>query len=72
MVKIGHYLAKIQLFENLESEGAKKYKYWENHLFIRLQIKSITTHITNQKSLALFKVGHLQNIFKEHDLYLIS
>ncbi len=25
-------LAEIQLFENLESEGAKKSKYWENHL----------------------------------------
>ncbi len=26
------YLAAIQLFENLESEGAKKSKYWENCL----------------------------------------
>ncbi len=26
------YLAEIQLFENLESEGAKKSKYWENSL----------------------------------------
>ncbi len=27
------YLAEIQLFENLESEGAqKKSKYWENRL----------------------------------------
>ncbi len=25
-------LVKIQLFENLESEGAKKSKYWENRL----------------------------------------
>ncbi len=25
-------LAEIQLFENLESEGAKKSKYWENRL----------------------------------------
>ncbi len=31
-VMIGQYLAEIQLFENLESEGAKKSKYWENHL----------------------------------------
>ncbi len=29
---LGQYLAEIQLFENLESEGAKKSKYWENHL----------------------------------------
>ncbi len=31
-VMIGQYLADMQLFENLESEGAKKSKYWENHL----------------------------------------
>ncbi len=31
-VKIGQYLAEIQLFENLESEGANKPKYWENRL----------------------------------------
>ncbi len=31
-VRIGQYLAEIQLFENLESEGAEKSKYWENHL----------------------------------------
>ncbi len=31
-VRIG-YLSEIQLFENLESEGAKKKsKYWENRL----------------------------------------
>ncbi len=30
---IEQYLAEIQLFENLETEGAKKKsKYWENHL----------------------------------------
>ncbi len=28
-VMIGQYLADIQLFENLESEGEKKSKYWE-------------------------------------------
>ncbi len=31
---LGKYLAEIQLFENLESEGATKSKYWENHLLI--------------------------------------
>ncbi len=31
-VMIGQYFAEIQLFENLESEGTKKSKYWENHL----------------------------------------
>ncbi len=29
---LGQYLDEIQLFENLESEGAKKSKYWENRL----------------------------------------
>ncbi len=27
-VMIGEYLAEMQLFENMESEGAKKSKYW--------------------------------------------
>ncbi len=31
-VWFGQYLSEIQLLENLESEDAKKYKYWENHL----------------------------------------
>ncbi len=31
-VMIGQYLAEIQLLENLESEGAKQSKYWENRL----------------------------------------
>ncbi len=31
-VRIRQYLAEIQLFEHLESEGAKKSKYWENRL----------------------------------------
>ncbi len=31
-IRIGQYLAEIHLFENLESEGAKKSKYWENRL----------------------------------------
>ncbi len=28
-VRIGQYLAEIQLFDNLESEGATKMKCWE-------------------------------------------
>ncbi len=34
-----------------------------------VQIKFLAMHITNQK---LITVGNLQNIFMEHDLYLIS
>ncbi len=31
-VWFGQYLAEMQLYEYLESEDAKKSKYWENHL----------------------------------------
>ncbi len=65
---IGQYLAEIQLFENLESEGAKK-----KIAFKVVQMKFLAMHITNQKlSFDIFTVGNLQNIFMEHDLYLIS
>ncbi len=37
------------------------------------KMKFLAMHITNKKnSFAIFKVGNLQNIFMEHDLYLIS
>ena len=63
----GQYLSEIQLFENLESEGAKKSKYCEKYL------KSKAKHFFNQKlSFDTFMVGNLQNIFMEHDLYLKS
>ncbi len=69
---IGQYLAEIQLFENLESEGAKKHNI-EKIVFKVVQIKFLAMHITNQKlSLDIFTVGNLQNIFMEHDFYLIS
>ncbi len=69
---IGQYLSEIQLFENLESEGAKKSKY-EKITFKVVQMKFLAMHITNQKlSFDIFTVGNLQNIFMEHDLYLIS
>ncbi len=60
-VMIGQYLAEIQLFENLESEGAKKSKYWENPAFKVVQMKFLAMHITNQKlSFDIFTVGNLQ------------
>ncbi len=66
---LGQYLAETQLFENLESEGAKKSKYREKVV----QMKTLAMHITNQKlSFDIFMVWNLQNIFMEHDLYLIS
>ncbi len=71
-VRIGQYLAEIQLFENLESEDAKKNNI-EKIAFKVVQIKYLAMHITNQKlRFYIFTVGNLQNIFMEHDLYLIS
>ncbi len=60
-------MAEIQLFENMESEGAKKIA------FKVVQIKFLAMHITNQQlSLDIFTVLHFQNILMEHDFYLIS
>ncbi len=45
----------------------------EKIAFKVVQMKSLAMHITNQKlSFDIFTVGHLQNIFMEHDLYIIS
>jgi len=38
-----------------------------------VQMKFLAMHITNQKlSFYIFTAGNLQNIFMEHDLYLMS
>ncbi len=45
----------------------------EKIAFKFVQMKFLAMHITNQKlSFDIFTVGNLQNIFMEHDLYLIS
>ncbi len=45
----------------------------EKIIFKVVQIKFLAMHITNQKlSFDIFTVGKLQNIFMEHDIYLIS
>ncbi len=63
----------MQLFEDMESEGAKKNLNIEKIAFKFVQMKFLTMDITNQKlSFDIFTVGNLQNIFMEHDLYLIS
>ncbi len=50
--------------------GCKKKKVWENRLSEK---KFLAMRITNKKlSFDIFTVGNLQNIFMEHDLYLIS
>ncbi len=68
---IGQYLAEIQLFVNLESEGAKNLNI-EKIIFKVVQMKFLAMHITNQKlSFDIFTVGHLLNIFMEHDLNIL-
>ncbi len=50
----------------------KTSKYWENRLYSCLN-NFLAMHITNQKwSFDIFTVRCVQNIFMEHDLYLIS
>ncbi len=45
----------------------------EKITFKFVQIKFLALHITNQKlGFDKFTVGNVQNIFMEHDLYLIS
>ncbi len=45
----------------------------EKIAFKAVHMKLLAMHITNQKlSFDIFTVGNLQNIFMEHDLYLMS
>ncbi len=45
----------------------------EKIIFKVVQMKFLVMHIANQKlSFDIFTVRNLQNIFMEHDLYLIS
>ncbi len=45
----------------------------EKVAFKVVQMKFLAMHITNKKiSFDIFTVGNLQNIFMEHDLYLMS
>ncbi len=60
------------IFENLESEGAKKNLNIEKIIFKVVQIKFLEMHITNQKfSFVIFTVRNLHNIFMEHDLNIL-
>ncbi len=62
---------EIQIFVNLESEGAKKHNI-EKIAFKFVQIKFLAMHITNQKwSFDLFSVRNVLNIFMEHDLNIL-
>ncbi len=45
----------------------------EKIAFKVVQVKFLAMHITNQNwNFNIFKIGNLQNIFMEHDLYLIA
>ncbi len=45
----------------------------EKIIFKVVQMKFLAMHITNQKlSFDIFMVWNVQNIFLEHDIYLIS
>ncbi len=51
----------------------QKYLNIEKIAFKVVQIKFLAMHITSQKlSFDIFTIGNLQNMFMEHDLYLIS
>ncbi len=53
--------------------GCKTNQNSEKITFKVVQMKSLATHVTNQKlSFDIFTVGNLQNIFMEYDFYLIS
>ncbi len=50
-----------------------KNKNIEKISFKVVQIRSLAMHIANPKFIFyIFIIGHLRNIFMEHDLYLIS
>ncbi len=50
---IGQYLAEIQLFENLESEGEKNLNI-EKIIFKVVQIKFLAMHITNKNEVLIY------------------
>ncbi len=59
---IGQYLAEIQLFEYLESEGTKNI-WFEKSAFKVVQMKFLAMQITYEKfSFDIFTVGNVQNI----------
>ncbi len=58
---------------NIWNLRVQKNQNTEKITFKVVQMKSLAIHITNQKlSFIIFTVENLQNIYMEHDLYLIS
>ncbi len=58
-----------KIFVNLESEGAKKSKYWKKSSLKLFKWKFLAMHINNQK--LSFYIFTVQNIFMEHDLNIL-
>ena len=67
-------LGKDDIYWKIWNLRVQKNKNIEKIAFKVVQMKSLAMHITNKKKFFFFKfmVGNLQNIFMEHDLYLIS
>ncbi len=67
---IGQYLAEIQLFENLESEGAKKnILNIESYIYKVFQIRFLAMFITNQT--LSFNMLLQKDIYKTYSWYTI-
>ncbi len=64
---LGQYLAEMQLFENLESEGAKN----RNIEKITFKVLSNAYYWSKIKFWYIYS-RKFTKIFMEHDLYLIS
>ncbi len=72
LVMIGQYLAEIQLLKIWKLRMQKNQNI-EKIVFKIVQMKFLAMHITNQKlNFDIFTVENVQNIFMEHDRYLIS
>ncbi len=69
-VMIGQYLAEIQLFVNLESEGGTNLNI-ETIPFKVVQMKSLPMHITNQK-LSLYIYGRTFTKYLHETLSLLN
>ncbi len=70
VVMIGQYWSRYN-YLRIWNLRVQKNPNIEKIAFKVVQMKFLAIHITNQ-SFDIFTVGHLQNIFMEHDLYLIS
>ncbi len=70
---IGQYLAYRYNYLNIWNLRVQKNLNIAKIYFKVVQMKFLAMHITNQKWIFyIFMVRNLQNIFMEHDLYLIS